>query len=483
MIDHYQPGSRKSNLNQVLIIIILILLAFIASNFQLLGFSSNIVTHDNAIENSHVSFLNKTIDAMVTQDEFERRFSVFDEKIDAMVTKDEIERRFQVFDEKINTLANELNSLSIQVKELVEPKKMKETTAKAMSGVKDEQQDEKGKLTFTKPHGDRRAPLSEQKLFSFIHISKTGGASFIAMLKKYLNKSNLYPLATAGKEYGVYTQHKRLVNNTFGQEADYHAVSLRSPRAHLYSQFTECKYDSWGKYVTKGTHFPKTGINATNDEVDFNSWLGHFVESDGTFHEPDYNCYHPANFQARFMGTDLSEMGDSNDIYHHVNSITDKAHKFEPNVALAIDNTKNHDFVAITDFFHESTCLLFYRLEFADGTESAKNIEDFISDKCHCEGRRLNDVEVHITHHEGGHRSSMLDLPTSILDKIDALTKIDVILYKNALEQFLREIIWLESDEALGRTVLCEDKLEKSTEELLYIGMNVAEVYNELKTE
>lgn len=341
---------------------------------------------------------------------------------------------------------------------------------------------EKGKLTFTNPHGDRHAPLSEQKLFSFIHISKTGGASFITMLLKYLNKSNMFPSKCIGAEFGVYTQHKRLVNEAFGQEADYHAVSLRSPRSHVYSQFTECKYDGWGKKVTDMTHFPRTGINATSDEVDFNSWLDHFVESDGIFHEDYYNCYHPANFQARYMGTDLSDK-KNRALYHGVKRIMNKAHKFEPNIALAIDNTKNHDFVAITDFFHESACLLYYRLEFADGTKRAKEIEDFISDKCHCEGRRLEDVELHITHHAEGRRSSMLDFPTSILDKIDALTKIDIILYKISLEQFLREIIWLESDEALGRTVLCEEKLEKSTEELLYIGMNVAEVYHELKTE
>ena len=69
---------------------------------------------------------------------------------------------------------------------------------------------------------------------------------------------------------------------------------LRAPRAHVISQFLECRYDKWGIKVTKQTAFPREGT----DPADFKLWLKHFAQG----WEPsmgDFNCYNPTNMQAR----------------------------------------------------------------------------------------------------------------------------------------------------------------------------------------
>ena len=73
---------------------------------------------------------------------------------------------------------------------------------------------------------------------------------------------------------------------------------LRSPRAHVYSQYLECRFDDWGKKVTKGTAFPARGAI----EAGFERWLDHFLgRSRGLGWEGAYRCYNPWNMQSRAL--------------------------------------------------------------------------------------------------------------------------------------------------------------------------------------
>jgi len=55
-----------------------------------------------------------------------------------------------------------------------------------------------------------------------------------------------------------------------------------------------------------------------------------------------------------------------------------------------------------------------------------------------------NITETRVQHHAGTHRKSLRDLPTETLAKVEALTRVDVALYRMALMRFLKEIRWLE---------------------------------------
>eukprot|EP00985_Skeletonema_marinoi_P014088 scaffold7076_cov153-Skeletonema_marinoi.AAC.1 len=96
-------------------------------------------------------------------------------------------------------------------------------------------------------------PLDPAHNFSFVHISKCAGSTWIRLFKKIL-KLNICPDMENGPEYTVTYQQK------YGcKDADYTLISLRSPRHHVWSQFTMCKYSTWGKNITRNNKdFPRS---------------------------------------------------------------------------------------------------------------------------------------------------------------------------------------------------------------------------------
>ena len=142
-------------------------------------------------------------------------------------------------------------------------------------------------IAETRPHLNRIAPLDPHNKFSFVHISKCAGATWIRLFKEILNL-HVCPGKEAGIEHSVSYQQQYTCKN-----ATYTLISLRSPRHHVWSQFTMCKYSTWGQRVTRHhADFPRSGEEYDDDEVDFDSWLSHFIAmSDETNNH--YNCYHP----------------------------------------------------------------------------------------------------------------------------------------------------------------------------------------------
>ncbi|KAL9184506.1 hypothetical protein ACHAXT_012476 [Thalassiosira profunda] len=297
------------------------------------------------------------------------------------------------------------------------------------------------------------------KKFSFVHISKCAGATFIRLLKDA--PLNVCPRAEAGFEQSAWHQH----HASECQDSDYKLVSLRSPRHHVYSLFTECKYDKWGRQVTKNTGFPRTndtGVECREcDERDIDQWLGSFLPM-GPNTEGYYRCYHPANYQSRALTS------------HSAGAHGVSNHQFEPDIDLAKRTYREFDWVALADFVHQSRCLLYYRL----GPEAPASTIAYLDSTCRCLGARNapNPNSVHVSHHALGHRAILRDLPPDILEKVKNLTEVDAQLYKLALGEFMAKIAWLESD--LGRRVLCDDVLDRWEPELAYMNVSVTELYS-----
>jgi hypothetical protein len=372
--------------------------------------------------------------------------------------------------------------------------------------------------------------LSMDRKFSFIHISKTGGASWIEELKRLVH-SNLFPQNEAGVEHSVSFQNS-LDPFDF---LSHHLISLRSPRHHLWSLFSQCKYGAWGLIWTNGTDFPRHGTTPEADVHDFRIWLNHFLDV-STKTKPvnkadGFKCYQASNYQANAMTSAHWNPGHSNDLNYTT----------EPDFGRSVLVYESMDWVALTDFFHESKCLLYYRLE-----PKTERINDYIERMCRCPPLRLqrrlkattlvNGVlsinnetideaatpvsqpsiaaqeqpierivnenppamqqldtikitpqttrlqhvnkngDVHTTHHDSGCRRTMADLPLDILNSVNALTHVDQKLYKLALERFFREMSWLEM--RLGRRVLCDQVLNRWDPELAYLNVSVTAMYH-----
>ncbi len=312
------------------------------------------------------------------------------------------------------------------------------------------------------PLSKRIANLDAADKFSFVHISKCAGSTWIRLFKTIL-KLNICPEKEDGVEQSVSYQQQYTC-----KDADYTLISLRSPRHHVWSQFTMCKYSRWGKRVTRNSKdFPRSGDKYEDDEVDFDSWLAHF-DSMGNETTNHYNCYHPANFQTRALTSALDDVHDGRG-------------GFNPNMTLAMNTYNNLDFVALVEFVHESQCMLYYRL----GDNAPPAATSYLSNTCHCEKQHEEyekNETVYVQHHSMGKRSILSDLPPATLSKLANLTSADSFIYVNALKHFMDEIAWLESDNALGRRVVCDDVLEKWEPELAYLDngrFNVTQMYRD----
>ena len=77
---------------------------------------------------------------------------------------------------------------------------------------------------------DRNRVFNEQELFSFIHISKAGGSTFIRWAQASRIFPHFYPASSAGPEHGYFYDraHRPMAQRP---------VFLRSPRAHVLSMF------------------------------------------------------------------------------------------------------------------------------------------------------------------------------------------------------------------------------------------------------
>jgi hypothetical protein len=324
----------------------------------------------------------------------------------------------------------------------------------------------------------RCEPIDASEKSIFVHISKSAGSSLIRLLNEHLPKFT--PKDETGAEYSIsYAQKK-------DPDAKYMLTALKSPRRHTWSLFTECKYDTWGQGVISGTQFPNnngthsTKPNSETDLVDFSVWLDHFLWSGHpSMKRLDmYGCYHASNYQSRVF---VSNQIDP----HGVQNLDELLPDWNMTQATYWNELS---WVSMVEFYHESQCLLSYRLALGkESSAAAKNVsvawaEEYLDKYCRCPPIPRDTIIV--THHAEGHRSRFHDMDQHILARMGNLTEIDMRLYEMALYQFLNEMTWLES--RLGRRVLCDTVLAGQELELAYAlrkapSNNITTLYHLMK--
>jgi hypothetical protein len=268
--------------------------------------------------------------------------------------------------------------------------------------------------------------------FRLIHIPKTAGTSlgkdaknddFVQSLNmRFLNWEWCFP------------PHRK--------DDAFHLMMLRSPRAHVMSQFLECKYDWWGKLVTQNTTFPRT----LDDDLGFAVWLDHFwppraYECDcadmgdcDCLRADDFNCYNPHNMQARSLT--CTGTGPYNS--HHVAQDTG----IVPSAQEAVANLGKIEWVGILELYDESLCLFFYK------------VEGRLRDHCACE---QNNPERHHDAH-GVPPHNVEDQAKAVLDLVDRITAVDQVVYRAAAHRVVNELRVLEKK--AGVQILCPGRLE-----------------------
>lgn len=263
---------------------------------------------------------------------------------------------------------------------------------------------------------------------SFTHIPKTGGTSLRTDVR----------LAV-----GVDIGHLEWCFEAPAgfQDGAFNFVFLRSPRAHVLSQFLECKYDAWGREVT--SHLPQFPFPGGDDAAGFAQWVAHFYNA--TFVAPDgrlahdFNCYSPHSFQTRQLGSACVRP-------HHV------ARRFPAHLKLldgrgagpgqatlgvALSRLPRYAFVGVTDLYPLSWCLLLHRLRerlpdwcFADSGGAAPNL-------------------THAVHSVPRHKPSDFDDRTWA--SVDALSPDDQALFAAGLQRLLGDWTAFQAEPPEGR--------------------------------
>lgn len=297
---------------------------------------------------------------------------------------------------------------------------------------------------------------------SHLHIPKCGGTSWALMLQhsaKYahVGHDGLHPLPsplpspapspggeTCFRETGTVFRPRPGVVRT---------MMARSPHAHVYSQYLECRYSSWGHWATNSS----AGLFHTLSMVDgFRAWLKHFDPTRWNPSHGDFGCYNPRSMQARALTCGGTGVGVD---VHHVTSST---YVPDAHVREAIYKMRDHlEFVGLVELFPESWCLLLVRTL---GTRP-------IPRSCNC----LERVSIQVpTYSHGVPPHSVSSLPKDVLERIDALTTADTQLYVASMQRFLGEVVDVEERvfKPAGYRLLCDDRLEQLRRSTSYLNVS-----------
>jgi len=274
------------------------------------------------------------------------------------------------------------------------------------------------------------------KSYLFIHIPKSAGSSFLQDSVSHM------PMGAQMRGNG-----EKAFDNTHPKHGQVLVVFLRNPLKQVLSQFLECKYDDWGKWVTKNTLFPRdmSGVYAG-----FDAWVAHFLEMRGAVPGGggaaySYGCFCPWNMQTRYIGTGypLSNSGDSRlESPSHFLPSGELIYR-EPDLELAKAHLDRMYFIGLADLYTESLCLFRY---YTTGS---------LPDGCAC-GQHEPVSETHISH--GVPHHSIDDLSPQLLSDVGKLTRQDVQLFAIALGKFEHQLSVVER--AVDREVVCRTKME-----------------------
>jgi len=210
------------------------------------------------------------------------------------------------------------------------------------------------------------------------------------------------------------------------------SVFLRHPLQHVYSQFLECKYDGWGRKVTRNTTFPHGDLAKPADGL--REWIAHFLaqpQKRKASFVNDFRCYNPWNMQARYMATKFA---------HNANMAN-----LEPSLKVAKENTKHVLFVGIQDLYGESLCLFRF---YATG---------MMPSSCACGGagairsKKLTRIRHGVPPHP------LSDLSRGLVQNIAKVARVDAQLFRWSLDLFERRLREAQADS--GVQVVCEHRL------------------------
>ena len=260
---------------------------------------------------------------------------------------------------------------------------------------------------------------------AMIHIPKTAGTSFYEQHKKI----HKFFLRSPGPDEKSFMEYQRLLKRSGD---DYRLFTFfRKPKKHVYSMYLECKYDWWGKHVTKGTKFPRIRHEDVSKGITpgFDLWLKHFIKHPNT--TDMFKCYHPFNMQTRYMMSKEIEPHNYDMSSHEFNDVTKQ-------------RIKSLWFFGLTEYYSLTVCAVDLL------------ITGYSTPECNCTlgSKPRVTKEKRITHGVPPHPYKLLSNNTK--DMVNSMIQNDVKLYDFASDVFFGKIKEIEKQHNIK---LCFNKL------------------------
>ena len=382
------------------------------------------------------------------------------------------------------------------------------------------------------PRRAQTARMDAGGAFAFVHIPKCAGATVVSVLRDILPV--ISPgVGAAGSEVclqqGIQAFRPRDPDTSY-------IVFLRSPRHHVWSQYTECRFDKWGVSMTREyTDFPRDDqtplvegfglwvdhyYNRLQQSVGVprpeDPWYGKITKNPRVRHSKkkylrDQGCYHPENMQSRYLSQQAAQETFMQDWDLNEGHSQDNSGLTTAAAALVALHTQV-GFVGFVEFMDESYCLLAWEL---DGIEEAiagfdgesRTIEAWRSwastgpvalrhfrNTCSCVDGSLNPAirqgrpdllpagfrsDTRVTHHENGHGDyyKNQNMTAQTVEHVDRLTAHDRNLFLFALKDFFGRAKRVEAK--IGHRFVCPAALRSKDDLLGYLAPDgVEELYN-----
>jgi len=269
----------------------------------------------------------------------------------------------------------------------------------------------------------------DPKVINLIHIPKTAGTSFVRDMRT--DGIRVADAEKCARRQDVYLRPVK-------------SIMFRLPRAHVFSQYLQCRFSRWGFNQTANeTEFPR-------DEPilqGFEKWLAVFANQtlSDPMPLPAFNCYNPWNMQARalvcYPDTKQGPRTKPRSS-HHVHTPSDMV----PPLVDALDELQRIGLVGVTELYEAFLCMAVHQINLWNATS--------VRVRCGVCSSSPGPVSyTHEAHKVPAH--DFLALPEEANRLIDRMTRIDSMLYSAVLRRVLTGIQNFETRTRI--MVLCPD--------------------------
>ena len=266
-----------------------------------------------------------------------------------------------------------------------------------------------------------------------LHIPKTAGASLFQQLQVNFDIRG----TTVSSETCLPPYHE---GNTP------RVVMLRAPRAHVVSQYLECRYSRWGKWLQqKFPGFRSSYVDNMSDIAGMTKWTDHFLRHAwAPFAQPDaidYHCYDPRDMQTRA----LTCRSNATFASHAAPA------KWRGDASAAVRNAQAPGIIlTLTELYRASVCHVHWQLQ------------QRLPQGCACADVAAVAANqtmglVRVTH--GIPHLEVDELPSALVEQIDRLTATDAVVYAVLARKALGAMRDAERD--ANTSFVCADELQK----------------------